>query len=91
MVKEEQVLVYKCVCDFCGHNWRSWSLPLRCSSCKRPGWNRDRSRAETKPLYNDKGTVIGIEQTWTEPLPDRELISIDDIMSWKPKEPKEKK
>jgi hypothetical protein len=72
MVKEEQVLVYKCTCFFCGHKWRAWELPLRCASCKRPGWNKDKPKVETPPPL-----VVEVE------IPERELISIEDILNWR--------
>jgi len=114
MVKEEQVIVYKCKCAFCSHEWRAWDLPLRCSSCKRPGWNRDsKAKIEEKPILDSQGNLTGMEQSWTEVLPEkelvtlsntttsgsggwdrdnyrhnyveRELVSLDDILSWTPK------
>ncbi len=38
--------VYECHCECinedgtpCGHNWTSFTLPKRCSACKRYTWN----------------------------------------------------
>ena len=42
------VKTYLCTCDLCSHEWRSWSLPLRCSKCKRPDWNRENKEKNVK-------------------------------------------
>lgn len=84
MVSEEQVLVYNCRCRFCNHGWRSFSIPDRCAGCKRPGWNKDDSRAETKPKEG-----VDVAPLYSEDYPpERELISLDDILNWEPKKGK---
>lgn len=75
MFVEEKVLVFRCTCDLCSHQWKAWSLPLRCSKCKRPEWNRVQANRGL-----NKGNIEQVEQPL---LPERELISLEDILSWK--------
>lgn len=74
MVEQELSPVFHCTCELCSHRWDTLKVPSRCAGCKSPYWNRG----------NPEPIVLDIETGEVDP-PERELISFDDIMNWKPK------
>ena len=41
---EEEILIKKCTCERCGHQWipRIEETPGTCAKCRSPYWNRPR-------------------------------------------------
>lgn len=48
----EEIKVYKCTCNCCGHSWttRKLELPEQCPKCHNPRWNKTEDNAKQPRL-----------------------------------------
>lgn len=50
--------ITECICDMCGHQWKTLNIPVTCSKCRSRMWNgakpRGRPRGPLQPPAKPK-------------------------------------
>ncbi len=56
----------QCICDKCGYEWMSLSVPATCASkkCRSPRWNSGLPKNPPTPVY-EKNDAVPTEEEWS--------------------------
>jgi predicted nucleic acid-binding Zn-ribbon protein len=79
----EQITVWKCVCDKCGHIWVSKNqiIPAMCAKCRTVTWNRGKDEQDIIPVLLDSETVSKKRSELDERFKQNEKDLLDDLKS----------